>query len=161
MHTETSKWHKRYIQLAKEVSTWSKDPSRKIGAVIVGEHGQIISQGFNGFPRGVFDFPYRYEDRPTKYQYVVHAEMNAIYNATLNGVKCHNAEMYVWGLPVCSECAKGVIQVGIKQVHIPQEAFGINAMWDESFKFTKSMFEECGVGVTIHKTPCQKVESMV
>ena len=49
MHTETSKWHKRYIQLAKEVSTWSKDPSRKIGAVIVGEHCQIISQGFNGF----------------------------------------------------------------------------------------------------------------
>ena len=152
MPIEMSKWHERYINLAKEVSTWSKDPSRKIGAVIVGEHGQILSQGFNGFPRGVFDFPYRYEDRPTKYKYVVHAEMNAIYNATLNGVKCHDASLYVWGLPVCSECAKGIIQVGIKEVHIPSDAFGVNPMWDESFEFTKSMFEESGVKVVIHES---------
>jgi len=152
MHTETdNKWHTRYINLAKEVSGWSKDPSRKIGAVIVGEHGQILSQGYNGFPRGVFDLTERYDDRPTKYKYVVHAEMNAIYNATLNGVKCQGAELYVWGLPVCSECAKGIIQVGITHVHIPQAAFGVNVMWDESFEFTKSMFIESGVTVTIHE----------
>lgn len=149
MHTVTSKWQKRYIELAKEVSSWSKDPSRKIGAVIVGEHGQILSQGFNGFPRGVFDFDERYNDRPTKYKYVVHAEMNAIYNATLNGVKCHGASLYVWGLPICSECAKGIIQVGIKEVHVPQEAFGVNPMWDEAFEFSKSMFEESGVKIHI------------
>ncbi len=149
MPTEMSKWQNRYIQLAKEISTWSKDPSRKIGAVIVGEHGQILSQGFNGFPRGVFDFEERYNDRPTKYKYVVHAEMNAIYNATLNGVKCHGASLYVWGLPICSECAKGIIQVGIKEVYIPQEAFSVNPMWDEAFEFSKSMFEESGVKVNI------------
>ena len=151
MRTETSKWSNRYIHLAKEVSTWSKDPSRKIGAVIVGEHGQILSQGFNGFPRGVLDSEDRYNDRPTKYKYVVHAEMNAIYNATLNGVKCQGGELYVWGLPVCSECAKGIIQVGITHVHIPESVFGVNSIWDESFKFTKSMFEECGVTLTIHE----------
>lgn len=149
MPTEMSKWHNRYIQLAKEISTWSKDPSRKIGAVIVGEHGQILSQGYNGFPRGVFDFDERYNDRPTKYKYVVHAEMNAIYNATLNGVKCHGASLYVWGLPVCSECAKGIIQVGIRNVYVPSAAFGINGMWDEAFEFSKSLFEEAGVGVEI------------
>jgi dCMP deaminase len=149
MPTEMSKWHKRYINLAKETSTWSKDPSRKIGAVIVGEHGQILSQGYNGFPRGVFDLPDRYDDRPTKYKYVVHAEMNAIYNATLNGVKCHGSSLYVWGLPVCSECAKGIIQVGIKHVYIPKSVFGVNAMWDEAFEFSKSMFAEAGVGVYV------------
>jgi dCMP deaminase len=148
MHTETSKWNRRYIDLAREVSTWSKDPSKKIGAVIVGEHCQILSQGYNGFPRGVFDFEDRYNDRPTKYKYVVHAEMNAIYNATLNGVKCHGSSLYVWGLPICSECAKGIIQVGIKHVYIPNESFGVNPMWDEAFEFSKSMFEESGVGVT-------------
>lgn len=149
MHTETSKWQKRYIELAKEISTWSKDPSRKIGAVIVGDHGQILSQGFNGFPRGVFDLEERYNDRPTKYKYVVHAEMNAIYNATLNGVKCHGASLYVWGLPICGECAKGIIQVGIKEVYVPQEAFTVNAMWDEAFEFSKNIFKESGVGVHI------------
>lgn len=150
MPTEMSKWHSRYLQIAKEVSSWSKDPSRKIGAVIIGTHGQILSQGFNGFPRGVFDYEHRYEDRPTKYKYVVHAEMNAIYNATLNGVKCQGAELYVWGLPICSECAKGVIQVGIKHVHLSKEAFGVNKMWEDSFEFTRQMFKECGVGITIH-----------
>lgn len=151
MPTEMSKWHNRYIELAREVSTWSKDPSRKIGAVIVGEHGQILSQGFNGFPRGVFDLPDRYEDRPTKYKYVVHAEMNAIYNATLNGVKCQGSTLYVWGLPVCSECGKGIIQVGIKEVHLPRSAFGLNPLWDEAFNFTQSMFAECRITTTIHE----------
>lgn len=151
MHTETSKWHERYLNLAKEVSSWSKDPSRKIGAVIVGSHGQILSQGFNGFPRGVLDLQERYDDRTTKYQYVVHAEMNAIYNATLNGVKCAGADLYVCGLPICSECAKGIIQVGIRTVHLPESVFGQRKIWDESFEFTKSMFNESGVVVHIHK----------
>ena len=62
------KWHKRYLNLAKEVSTWSKDPSRKIGAVAVGSKGQILSQGYNGFPRGIEDDGWRLNDRPTKFR---------------------------------------------------------------------------------------------
>jgi len=144
LSTGLSEWSKRYISLAKEVSTWSKDPSRKIGAVAVGEKGQILAQGYNGFPRGILDSADRYNDRSTKYKLVVHAEMNVIYNATFNGVSLNGARLFVYGLPVCSECAKGIIQVGIQAVTIYSEGV-VPEMWTESFKLTNSMFEEAGV----------------
>ena len=76
-------WGDRYIHLAKEISTWSKDPSTKVGAVVIGNNGEVLSQGYNGFPRGIKDTPQRLKDREKKYNLVVHAEMNAIYNASL------------------------------------------------------------------------------
>jgi dCMP deaminase len=139
-----SSWQDRYLNLAKEISTWSKDPSRKIGAVAVGEKGQILAQGYNGFPRGILDSADRYNDRPTKYKYVVHAEMNVIFNASLNGVSLDGAHLYVYGLPVCSECAKGIIQVGIKKVFLFVEQ-DIPPIWVESWEQTRGMFEEVGV----------------
>jgi deoxycytidylate deaminase len=69
----------RYLALAKEVSTWSKDPSTQVGAVTVGSKKEVLSQGFNGFPRNIKDTDERYNNRETKYKFVVHAEMNAIY----------------------------------------------------------------------------------
>jgi dCMP deaminase len=138
------KWTKRYLQLAKEVSTWSKDPSRKIGAVAVGSKGQILSQGYNGFPRGIKDTVWRLGDRPTKYKYVVHAEMNVIYNATSNGVSLDGASLYVYGLPVCSECAKGIIQVGIKEVYIFIDQ-DVDSKWMESWNITCELFNEAYV----------------
>jgi dCMP deaminase len=139
-----SKWGNRYISLAKEVSTWSKDPSRKIGAVAVGDKGQILAQGYNGFPRGILDSADRYNDRVVKYKYVVHAEMNVIYNATFNGVSLDGARLFVFGLPVCSECAKGIIQVGIKSVTIYTEE-EVPEIWTDSWSTTQSMFKEANV----------------
>ena len=112
----SNKWDKRYIGLAKEIAKWSKDPSKQIGAVAIGDKGQVLAQGYNGFPRGIEDTQERYDNREEKYKYVVHAEMNCIYNATYNGVSLEGATIYISGLPVCSECAKGLIQVGIKRV---------------------------------------------
>ena len=114
--TAPTKWEKRYLDLAKSVASWSRDPSRKIGAVIVGNLGQIISQGFNGFARGIDDTPERYSDRATKYNYVVHAEANAIYNAIHNGASPSGATIFVTGLPVCHQCADAIIQTGVKRV---------------------------------------------
>lgn len=138
-----SKWDVRYLNLAKEVSTWSKDPSSKIGAVAVGSKGQVLSQGYNGFPRGIFDGGARLKDRELKYKYIVHAEQNLIYNATYNGVSLDGATLYVTGLPVCSECAKGVIQVGIKRVVMPEQ--DIKENWKESWDYSKVFFSEAGV----------------
>ena len=139
-------WRDRYLNLAKHISTWSKDPSRQIGAVAVGSKGQILAQGFNGFPRGISDSDYRLTDREEKYKYVVHAEMNVIYNASFNGVSLDGADLYVYGLPVCNECAKGIIQVGIKRVFILTTGIQeFPTMWIESWERTKSMFEEVGV----------------
>lgn len=74
-----NKWDKRYFNIAKEVSTWSKDPRVQVGAVIIGDKDQILSQGYNGFPRNIDDNQKRYSDRDTKRKYIVHAEMNVFY----------------------------------------------------------------------------------
>lgn len=137
------KWDQRYLRLAYEVSQWSKDPSTKIGAVTVGSKGQVLSQGFNGFPRGLKDDFTRLHDRETKYKFVVHAEMNAIYNATYNGTSLDGATLYVYGLPICSECAKGVIQVGIKRVVMPNQ--NIDGKWLDSWMTSMNFFDEAGV----------------
>ena len=139
----SNKWDKRYLALAREISTWSKDPSSKIGAVAVGSQGQVLAQGYNGFPRGIEDSNARYIDRPTKYKYIVHAEQNVIYNATYNGVSLNGSTLYVTGLPTCSDCAKGVIQVGIKRVVMPKQI--IPDQWQDSWNLTQQMFKETGV----------------
>ena len=107
------KWDRRFIALAGHVAQWSKDPSTKVGAVLVRPVDMtVISMGFNGFPRGVNDLEERYSNRPLKYKLVVHAELNAILTAKepLTG-----AHLYVTLSP-CNECAKAIIQSGIARV---------------------------------------------
>jgi dCMP deaminase len=145
-----NKWTRRYLDIAKEVSTWSKDPSKQIGAVAVGDKGQILSQGYNGFPRGVKDTDERYNNREEKYKYVVHGEMNCIYNACNSGVSLNGATLYVTGLPVCSECAKGIIQVGIKKV-VMEYPKDIPPIWEKSVQLTKQMFLEANVLCMCHE----------
>jgi dCMP deaminase len=142
---ECNKWEKRYMDLARQVATWSKDPSSQVGAVAIGGKGQVLSQGYNGFPRGIKDHPERIADRETKYKYIVHAEMNAIYNATYNGASLNQSTLYVAGLPCCSECAKGIIQVGISTVVMDGDPD--NPRWKESCDLALSMFKESGVNV--------------
>ena len=145
-----NKWTRRYLDIAKEVGTWSKDPSKQIGAVAVGDKGQILSQGYNGFPRGVKDTDDRYNVREEKYKYVVHGEMNCIYNACNSGVSLNGATLYVTGLPVCSECAKGIIHVGIKKV-VMEYPKDIPLVWEQSVQLTKQMFLEANVLCMCHE----------
>jgi dCMP deaminase len=137
-------WGDKYIHLAKQISTWSKDPSTKVGAVVIGEYGQLLSQGYNGFPRGISDTDDRLNNRERKYELVVHAEMNAIYNASLTGVSLRDSTLYVYGLPICNECAKGIIQVGIKKV-IAMRPKEYNSDWDKSNKNAEALFREAEV----------------
>ena len=141
---QSTMWSDKYIKLAKEISTWSKDPSTKIGAVVVGADGQILSQGFNGFPRGIKDSEERLNNRERKYELVVHGEMNAIYNASLNGVSLKDSTIYVYGLPTCNECAKGIIQVGIKKV-VAMRPEKYNSDWDKSNKNAAALFKEADI----------------
>ena len=142
-------WHRRYLRLADEVASWSKDPSSKIGAVAVGDKGQVLSQGFNGFPRGIKDTKKRLNDREEKYKYIVHAEMNCIYNATYNGVSLDGASLYISGLPMCSECCKGAIQVGVKNIVMWDKEYP--EKWIKSFYNSKEMLKEAGVKYTFIK----------
>ena len=142
----SNKWDKRYMQLAEVVSTWSKDPSTKIGTVAIGSKGQVLAQGYNGFPRGIDDSDDRLNNREEKYKYVVHAEMNLIYNATLNGISLDGSTIYIHGLPACSECAKGLIQVGIKRIVMNKESIeNAGDHWQESFELTLQLLNESGI----------------
>ena len=141
--TLSNKWDMRYLALAEHVSTWSKDPSTKIGSIAVGSNGQVLAQGYNGFPRLIEDDLDLYSNREEKYKRVVHAEMNVIYNASYNGTSLKDSTLYVNGLPVCSECAKGVIQVGIKKVIMKK--ITIPDKWRPSWSLTQDLFKQAGV----------------
>ena len=144
-----NKWYQRYMQLAEEVAKWSKDPNTQVGAVIVGSKGQILSQGYNGFPRGISDTVKRLNDRDTKLKFIVHAEMNAIYNATYSGVSLDGSTIFIHGLPACSECAKGIIQVGIKRVIVSKQCIENKPHWNDSWNKSKAMFAEAGIAVFV------------
>ena len=142
--TSNKTWGDRYCHLAKEMATWSKDPSTQVGAVVIGKGGQVMTQGYNGFPRRVRDTEDRWADRERKYELVVHAEMNAIYNASLTGVSLKGSTLYVYGLPICNECAKGIIQVGIRKVIATRPKI-YNSEWDKSNKLAEELFSEAEV----------------
>lgn len=140
------KWDKRYLALAESVAGWSKDPSTQVGAVAVNDNGNVVAQGYNGFPRGILDDVDRYTDRERKYKYIVHAETNCIYNAAYNGSSLEGCTMYVWPLPVCHECAKAIIQSGVWRVVSPKFTDPETELrWKDSCEQTISMFEEAGV----------------
>lgn len=133
--------------MAELVSTWSKDPSTKVGAVVVGSKRQILATGYNGFPRGIDDTDERLTNRDLKYNYVVHAEMNAIYNASYTGTLLDGSSIYVHGLPVCNECCKGIIQVGINRVFVSEGCLSKKPHWYESWEKSERMFAEAGVEI--------------
>jgi len=146
----SSAWDRKFLALAQHISTWSKDPSKKIGAVAVGQNRNILATGYNGFPKGIQDTEERLNNRETKYELVVHAEMNCIYNAVENGVSLKGAHLYVYGLPICHECAKGVVQVGIGRV-IVEDALCAEQRWSDSFAKSKRIFYEGNVAVNYCK----------
>jgi len=136
-------WDQRMLGLASHVASWSKDPSTKVGAVIARPDRTVASIGFNGFPRGVDDAPERYADRPTKYKLVCHAEANAIVSAR---EPLHGCSIYVAPFPPCAECAKLIIQAGIKRVVAP---IADVERWRESFETSSLMFAEAGVEIDL------------
>ena len=137
----SNKWDIRFLQMAKLISTWSKDPSTQVGTIAV-RNRTVIAQGYNGFPRSISDND-RLENREIKLKYIVHAEMNTIFNAAFSGISLEGSTFYVVGLPCCSDCAKGIVQVGVKRVVMPKQE--ITDRWKESWGLTQSMFTEAGV----------------
>jgi len=142
-------WKKRMMDMAWHVSTWSKDNSTKVGCVITDEENTIKSLGYNGHPRNLNDEVKERNERPEKYMYVVHAEINAIVNATRNGVSLKDSIMYCTYFP-CNECAKAIINSGIKAVVTYEPDFG-DERWGKSFRCSSEMLRECGVEIIYYK----------
>lgn len=140
-------WNEYFFQLAKVIANKSKDPSRKIGCVIVGEDNEIRSTGYNGFVRGVLEKSERYSTREEKLKWTEHAERNAIYNAARVGIPLKNCKIYIWGLPPCIECSKAIIQSGIKEIHYRIEGDLDEKRKDDLEKYSMEMFRENGIKI--------------
>ena len=113
--TDYISWDEYFMGVAMLAARRSKDPSTQVGACIVSQDNIIVSTGYNGMPKGCSDdeFPWGREGAETKYPFVVHAELNAILNA--NGRDLRGSRLYVALFP-CNECAKAIIQSGVKEV---------------------------------------------
>lgn len=144
----TPSFDELFMRMVYLTATKSKDPSSKIGAVIVKDN-RVISTGYNGFPIGVMDSLERYEVREIKYKFVVHAEHNSILTAARFGISTHGSTIYTNGLP-CNNCMKSIIQSGINEIVIHSLWPDMkHSDWEESSKISKMMMEESGLKLRI------------
>ena len=145
------KWDARFLTLADSIATWSKDPSRGVGAVIVSPLKQVIATGYNGLPRGFADHEERLQ-RPVKYDLIVHAEMNAIIQCARNGVSPLGATMYSSFSP-CIHCSLSIVQAGIKRVVTRAISRG-DEHWNDSIDKSVVLFEEVGIEYIVLEPAC-------
>lgn len=136
-------WNNWFIGLAQYVSTASKDPSTKVGAVIVDSERRVVSLGYNGFPRGISDTEERLNNRDIKYKIIIHAERNAL----LFSRSCiKGCTIYTYPMMPCAVCASMIIQSGIKKVVAPKSD---NPRWIQDMEISTKLFEEAGVVVEL------------
>ena len=136
-------WNERFLNLATHISNWSKDPSTKVGCVVVGPDREIRSTGFNGLPRGIEDNDERLNNREIKYPMICHAEENAIMHAARIGISLKDCAAYVtW--PPCTRCARSLIQAGIITVIYPKDT-EIPDRWVSDFELSINMLKEAGI----------------
>ena len=139
----SSTWKQRFLRLAIEVASWSKDPKGGVGAVLVDARKRVIGLGFNGFPDRIADDERLLTDPAEKLPRMIHAEMNAVLNATRS---VHGAAMFTTLTP-CAECAKLVIQAGVEAIYRVPYPADRHQRWRESFAVATRIFAEAGVHV--------------
>lgn len=143
-------WDEVWIKQAHEFSKKSKDPSTKVGCIIVGEGNIVLSMGFNGFPRYIDETKAERWEKPAKYVWVEHAERNCCYNAARFGIKLLGATAYMnWDPIPCVECTKALIQSGIRSIVGPKNRVfktRPNASnMDYNFDVSITMLSEAGI----------------
>lgn len=149
----SARWDHHFLGMAMYHSRMSKDPSTRVGSVIVGPDREILSAGFNGFPRGIADTAERLADRDTKLQLVVHAEMNALLAAARTGMRLMGCTLYlaatddsglVWGGPPCTRCVVEIIQVGINEI-VSYPVKAIPSRWHADLALARKLIDEAGI----------------
>jgi len=147
MSNQISSWDRFFLENAHLQASKSKDPSTKVGCVVVDDDNVIKSSGFNGFPRGIDETDPKRWERPLKYKMIVHSELNSIFNAARVGVSLKGCRLYLnWAGSPCEECAKGIIQAGIKEIittdiPFPGKGNGINYSTEIGFQ----LLQEAGI----------------
>ena len=145
-------WDEYFMGIAMLAAKRSKDPNTQVGACIVSQDNIIISTGYNGMPKGCSDdeYPWEREGDQTKYPYVVHAELNAVLNA--NGRDLRGSKLYVALFP-CNECAKAIIQSGVKEVYYLSDKYADSM----STLASKKMMDSAGVKYTQLRTNLKEI----
>ena len=145
----------KFLPVVRAIGCLSKDPSTKVGAVVLDDDYNILVTGYNGFPRGVQDDPVRLSNRELKLKFVSHAEANAIAQAARVGAKLYGSTLVVTNLYPCTNCAKLIVQAGIKTVLAPkmsnEDAVSINQQWFEEAAYSEKIFAESGVEVIYYE----------
>jgi dCMP deaminase len=149
-----TKWDHRYLDIARQVYCWSKDPSTKVGAVISDKRGRVVALGFNGFPEKVEDCEHKLNHRETKYEMVVHAEVNAVLIA---GQSTEGGTIYVYGPPICPRCASVLIQAGIRRAIAKGPCPNTGIKWDKDGVITLDMFQ--GAGITFEPVDLEQASN--
>lgn len=157
-------WDRYFMTMAYLVSMKSKDPSTRVGSVIVGPDHEIIATGYNGLPRGIADYEQRYLDKEYKYMAVNHAEENAILHCARVGVSAKGCKLYVPWLP-CSRCTKIIIQSGISEVmydlNFPgNEVGGQFTEWKRSIEISRELLLEANVQISEFNEPLVCIEGL-
>jgi len=143
-----TKWDHRFIKVAQEVQSWSKDPSTKCGCVLVKDR-RILSTGYNGLPASLSDSLERYQNREFKLASIIHAEKNALFNAAKNGTNTDGSTAYItW--PPCSQCTSALLQAGISKVVCPNPSTGPER-WIENFMLANDLLHEAGIEVLYYE----------
>lgn len=142
------RWIEHYLEICKITAKMSRDDTTQVGAVIVGEDKEVLSTGFNGFPRGVDDNKLERYERPEKYTWFEHGERNAIYNAARTGARLKGTTLFI-NAPPCSHCARAIIQCGIVHIIYPtKHAFIGRKDWYADLLKAQAMLIEAGVAIT-------------
>lgn len=135
----------KYLEIARATALLSKDPSTKVGAIIVGQSQEVRSLGYNGAPRGCSaDEDERGVSRPEKYFWFSHAELNAITNAARVGTPLDQCSLIVTHFP-CMDCARAIVQAGIVKVYVPKPDMEFSDRWAEHMRRADRLFKECNV----------------
>lgn len=140
----TEKWDFRFLKLAQEISTWSKDPSSQVGAVIVDQDRKVVSLGYNGLPQGMINEDIILRDRDLKLQVIIHAEENALITAarSLKGY-C----IYTWPFPPCSHCSSLLEQSKIARVVAPNN---IPERWKTNINLGQENLRRAGIEIKLY-----------
>jgi dCMP deaminase len=141
-------WDKRFLEMAALVGSWSKDPSTKVGAVLVKDK-RILSTGYNGLPTKIGDDPQILNDRSEKYRHIIHAEENALLYCSIHGVSSMDTTLYVSPLPPCTlyvsplppcaGCMRLIIQAGVTRIVCPKPSKEHEERWGNSLQLSRNL----------------------
>lgn len=147
-------WDRHFLRLCLENARLSRDPSTRVGALIVGPDLEVRSMGMNGFPRGIADLEDRLNDRKTKNLLVVHGEMNAVLAAARVGIPLLGCTLYLaamsvetgetWGGPPCTRCTVEIIQAGIVEV-VTWPFKAVPSRWKDDITAALALLKEAGI----------------